>query len=259
MIEVLAYGAVFLVGAVVGSFLNVCIERLPKRESLLVPGSRCPACLTPLTPRDNIPLLSYLVLGGRCRSCATKIPVRYPLVEVMNGVGYSLVFARYGGEWSTVVYAALFSSLLVVTWIDLAYRIIPDAVTLPGIPIGLLCAATVLPVGLLDAVAGVLVGGGLLWALAVVSPYVFGKEGMGGGDIKLLAMVGAFLGWKPTLLALMLAAVTGSVVGGGLLISGKLHEPHYMPFGPFLAFGAAVSLLYGPVLLEGYFRVVTGV
>lgn len=258
MTETLAYGVVFLAGAVVGSFLNICIQRLPRRESLISPGSRCPVCLTPIPPRDKIPLLSYLFLGGRCRFCGSDIPVRYFGVELMNGVGYSLVFGRYGAEWTAVVYAALFSSLLVVTWIDLAHRIIPDAITLPGIPVGLLCAMVVLPVGLLDAVAGILVGGGLLWALAVASPYVFGKEGMGGGDIKLLAMVGAFLGWKLTLLALMLAAVTGSVVGGGLMITGKLREPHYIPFGPFLALGAAVSLLSGPELLEGYLRVVTG-
>jgi leader peptidase (prepilin peptidase)/N-methyltransferase len=246
------YVLAFLFGAIIGSFLNVCIHRLPGRESIIWPASRCPACRQPIAVYDNIPLASFLWLRGRCRACGARISLRYPVVEFVNGAGYSLLLWQFGPGWPAVIYAALFSALLVVTAIDLEHQIIPDAITLPGLGLGLLSASTVLPVGFWNSLAGILVGGGLLWILAWLSPYLFGKEGMGGGDIKLLAMIGAFLGWRPVLLTVMVGAVVGSVVGVGLIGLKVLRRDEYIPFGPFLALGAVVALLFQQELLSWY-------
>ncbi len=252
------YATVCLFGALVGSFLNVCIHRLPRRESVVWPSSHCPACAAPIAPYDNLPLLSFLVLGGRCRACRAPISLRYPTVEAANAAGYGLILWWFGAGWPAAAYALLFSSLLVITAIDLTHQIIPDAITLPGIPAGLILSATILPIGLLDSVLGLLVGGGLLWFIAWVSPYLFGKEGMGGGDIKLLAMVGAFLGWKPTLLTIMVGAMTGSLVGISLLSFKLLRRDQYIPFGPFLAFGALVALFFYQNIFAWYETVLIG-
>lgn len=247
------YLIVLIFGLVVGSFLNVCIHRLPRGESIVWPSSHCPACGTKIAAYDNLPLLSIMLLRGRCRSCQARISLRYPTVELLNGVGYVVMFWQFGFQWPAAIYSILFSALLVVTFIDLEHQIVPDLITLPGIPLGILCASTVLPVGLLDSVLGVLLGGGILWFLAWVSPYLFGKEGMGGGDIKLLAMIGAFLGWRPTLLAIMLAALVGSVVGIGLIASKVMRRDQHIPFGPFLALGALVALFFHRELIDWYF------
>ena len=244
--------SVVAVGAVIGSFLNVCIYRLPRRESIIWPGSHCPACGRAIAPYDNIPILSYVWLRGRCRTCGGWISVRYPLVELINAVGYGLILWRFGPGWEAAVYSVLFSALLTVTFIDLSHQIIPNVITLPGIPLGLLCATTVLPVGFLNSILGALVGGGILWGLAWVSPYLFGKEGMGGGDIKLLAMVGAFLGWKSALLTIMIGALAGSVVGISLIAFKVLRREEYVPFGPFLALGAVLSLFFHEQILDWY-------
>lgn len=251
--QILPYVIVMIFGTFLGSFLNVCIYRVPRHESIVWPSSRCPACAAHIAPYDNVPLVSFAVLRGRCRSCQARISLRYPLVEMANGLGYVFILARFGPGWPAAIYAALFSALLVITFIDLDHQIVPDVITLPGIPLGLLCAATVLPVGLLNSVLGLLLGGGLLWVLAWASPYLFGKEGMGGGDIKLLAMIGAFLGWRPTLLTLMVAALVGSVVGIGLISLKLLRRDQYIPFGPFLAFGALISLFYYREIIGWYF------
>jgi leader peptidase (prepilin peptidase)/N-methyltransferase len=241
-----------LVGVCVGSFLNVCIHRLPRHESVVWPSSRCPACASRILMYDNIPILSYLLLRGRCRACRSRISLRYPIVEAANGAGYGLIVWQFGLGWSAAIYAVLFSALLVISTIDLSHQIIPDAITLPGIGLGLLCGATVLPVGFMNSVLGVLAGGGILWVLAWVSPYLFGKEGMGGGDIKLLAMIGAFLGWSPTLLTIMVGAMAGSIVGLGLISFKVMRRDQYLPFGPFLAFGAVVSMFFHSQLMSWY-------
>src|SRR5581483_2803118 len=166
-------GAIAL-GLVIGSFLNVCIYRLPRKESLVWPASHCPVCGAPVKSYDNIPLIGYLLLNARCRACQQPISIQYPVVELVNGIGYGLILWQFAIGWPAVVYAILFSALLVVTWIDFSHQIIPDRITLPGIVIGLFCAGTILPVGVLNSVLGILVGGGILWALAWVSPYLFG-------------------------------------------------------------------------------------
>jgi leader peptidase (prepilin peptidase)/N-methyltransferase len=174
------------------------------------------------------------------------------LVELANAAGYVLLFWVFGFGPATYAYALLLSGLIVVTGTDLSHQIIPDAVTLPGIALGLICAFFILPVEIIDSILGMVVGGGILWFLAWVSPYVFGKEGMGGGDIKLMAMVGVFIGWKPVLLAIMLGALTGSIVGIGLIGTGMMRRDQYLPFGPFLAVGSLVALFFHQPLLDWY-------
>ena len=253
MPAMLAYALVMLLGAVIGSFLNVCIHRLPRGESLAWPASHCPACAAPIAAYDNVPVLSYLLLRGRCRACEAPISLRYPLVELANALGYALILWRFGPTWPALVYAMLFSALLVVTGIDLSHQIIPNVITLPGIVVGFLCAATILPVGAVNSLLGVLVGGGILLGFAWISPYVFGKEGMGLGDVKLVAMVGAFLGWRQALLTIMVGAVVGSVVGLTLIAFKVMRREHYIPFGPFLALGAVAALLFYREVWEWYF------
>jgi len=239
-------------GALIGSFLNVCIYRLPRGESIAWPGSHCPSCGKAIEFYDNIPVLSYFWLTGRCRACRDPISIRYPLVEAVNAAGYLTILWTFGPTWTTVLYAILFSALLVVTGTDLTHKIIPNVVTLPGIAIGLIGGATVLPVGLINALLGVAVGGGILWVLAWASPYLFGKEGMGGGDIKLLAMIGAFLGWQPALLTIMIGSLTGSVIGISLIALRFMKRDEYIPFGPFLVLGALLSMFFAQPLLNWY-------
>lgn len=249
-IEFIAIAGIF--GALIGSFLNVCIYRLPRGESVAWPGSHCPACTQAIAWYDNIPVLSYAWLGGHCRACRAAIPLRYPVVELANAVGYMGIAWYFGLTLEAFIYAAFYSALLVITGTDLSHQIIPDAVTLPGIVVGLASASVVLPLGWVNSVLGMIVGGGILWALAWLSPLLFGKEGMGGGDIKLMAMVGAFLGWKPVLLAIMLGSLIGSVVGVGLISAGIMRRHEYLPFGPFLAIGSMMALFFHESLLAWY-------
>jgi leader peptidase (prepilin peptidase)/N-methyltransferase len=181
-----------------------------------------------------------------------RIPLQYPAVEILNGLGYVAVLSCFGLTWSTVVYCGLYSALLVVAGTDLSHKIIPNAITFPGILLGLVCAGTILPLGLVNGMIGLLVGGGILWLLAWASPYLFGKEGMGGGDIKLLAMIGAFLGWKPAIMTIMVGSFLGSVVGITLIVTKVIRREDYIPFGPFLVCGALVSLFLGQSLLDWY-------
>lgn len=252
MIDGFSYGLVAVLGALIGSFLNVCIYRLPRGESIVWPGSHCPSCGGTIAWYDNVPVLGYLRLLGRCAKCRGPISLRYPVVEAANAAGYVLILAAFGTTWTTVLYSVLFSALLVVTGTDLTHKIIPNVVTVPGIVLGLVGASTVLPAGPVNALLGVLVGGGILWALAWASPYLFGKEGMGGGDIKLVAMIGAFLGWKPALLTIMIGSVAGSVIGIGLIALRFMKRDEYIPFGPFLVLGALVSMFFAQPLVDWY-------
>lgn len=247
-----------LFGALIGSFLNVCIYRLPRRESIAWPGSHCPSCAHPIAWHDNVPLVSYLILRGRCRHCLVRIPFRYPVVEALNAIGYVGLLWFFGMGWPTVAYGVLYSALLVVAGTDLTHKIIPNAITLPGTVVGLISAGTILPLGLANGLIGMLVGGGILWFLAWASPYLFGKEGMGGGDIKLLAMIGAFLGWKPALMTIMVGSFLGALVGVTLIGAGVMKRDDYIPFGPFLVCGALVSLFFGQSLLDWYQGLLVG-
>lgn len=254
----LLYLIVGLFGALIGSFLNVCIYRLPRQESIAWPGSHCPTCSHPIAWYDNLPLVSYLILLGRCRHCAVRIPLRYPVVEALNVLGYVGLLWFFGPSWPAVAYGLLYSALLVVAGTDLSHKIIPNVITFPGIAVGLISAATILPLGLVNGLIGLLVGGGILWLLAWASPYLFGKEGMGGGDIKLLAMIGAFLGWKPALMTIMLGSLLGSLVGITLIAARVIKREDYIPFGPFLVCGALVALFFGQSILDWYQGLLAG-
>ena len=234
-------------GLIIGSFLNVCIHRLPIDESLVAPSSRCPSCRHPVRLWDNIPVVSFLVLRGRCRDCAQPISWRYPLVEIANGIGYVLLVWRFGPGLPTAVYGLLYSSLLVITLIDLDHQIIPDRISMPGMVIGVAASSVILPTGFLNALIGLLLGGGLFYGVAVAS-----RGGMGGGDIKLIAMIGAFLGWKQALLTIFIGALAGSVIGLFLMAFKGKSRKHPVPFGPFLSLGAVVSLFAGPAIWKWY-------
>jgi len=245
----------FLIGAVVGSFLNVCIYRMPRQLSIVFPSSRCPSCQSPIRVRDNIPVLSFLLLGGKCRDCGAGISFRYPAVELLNGLLYVAVLWRYGFGWETLIYCALVSSLIVITGIDLEFQIIPDRITLPGIVVGLVAGSLLLPdpfarslpLGLKASVIGFLAGGGFYYLIAVLS-----RGGMGGGDIKMMAMVGGMMGWKAVFLTTFIGSLAGSFVGIFLMIIKGKGRKAKIPFGPFLALGTLISLFFGQELLQWY-------
>jgi len=238
-----------VLGLLIGSFLNVVICRLPTGASIAFPASHCPKCKTPIHWYDNIPLLGYLMLGGKCRACKVGISIEYPLVELANGILFGLIAWRTGFNAALPVYLALGAALLALTMIDLHHKILPDRITLPGIAIGLLASATLLPSGLVSALIGTVVGGGLFYLIAVLS-----RGGMGGGDIKLIAMIGAFLGWQAVLLTTLLASVGGSLVGGFLMLTQGKGRKHAVPFGPFLSAAALVCLLWGGEMVDWYLR-----
>jgi leader peptidase (prepilin peptidase)/N-methyltransferase len=236
-----------VLGLAVGSFLNVCIVRLPARLNLWRPGSACPACGTPIRWRDNIPVVSFAILRGCCRACQAPISWQYPLVEAVTSALFVLTYLRFRLEPALAHALVLVSALIVLVAIDLTHQIIPDALTLPGIPAGFLANLATGRVGWLDSLAGILAGGGTLLVIILAS-----KGGMGGGDMKLGAMLGAFLGWKIALMALLIAVLAGGAVAVVLLISKTRRRKDPVPFGPFLAFGGLVGLLWGERILEWY-------
>lgn len=243
-----------ILGLLIGSFLNVCIYRLPIKESIVFPRSKCPSCEKQILAYDNIPILSFLFLRGRCRFCKTPISWRYPAVELLNGIGYYFILYRFGPTPATLIYAVFFSALVVITFIDLAHQIIPDVITLPGIPISLIAASTMLPTGWVNSLEGLLLGGGLFYLIAWGSLLLLKKEGMGGGDIKLVAMIGALLGWQELLLAIFSASIAGSAVGLLLIGTNLRSREDPIPFGPFLVVGALISLFFGNNILDWYFH-----
>ncbi len=246
------YILLFVTGLIVGSFLNVCIFRLPHGQSVIRPGSHCPQCKTSIRWFDNVPLLNFFWLQARCRWCRGKISWRYPLVEYLNGAGYLGIVYTFGWTGSALVYMLFVSLLLVVMMIDIDHLVIPDVISLPGLVIGFFASTFILPLGWAGSLQGVALGGGILWMLAAVSPYLFGKKGLGGGDIKFLAMIGAFLGWQHVLMTLFLASCAGASVGIGLMAFRYMEPGQYMPLGPFLALGAVVSLLFYQELFGMY-------
>ncbi|RMF83774.1 MAG: prepilin peptidase [Nitrospirae bacterium] len=234
-------------GLIVGSFLNVCIHRLPRRESVVSPPSHCPACGRRIRPWDNVPVLAWLWLRGRCRDCGARISIRYPLVEAANGGLWGIVAWTYGPTLEAVAVACFLSALLVVTLIDLDHQIIPDRITLPGIPLAWLVAVGLGRLTWLDATLGAAIPAGLFLAVVYLS-----RGGMGLGDVKLVAMIGAFLGWRLALLTILLAAVSGSLVGVAMMLFLGKGRKTAVPFGPFLALGAVASLAWGEAILRWY-------
>jgi leader peptidase (prepilin peptidase) / N-methyltransferase len=254
----------FALGAIFGSFLNVVIHRYPREESVVFPPSRCPHCGTHIKPYDNIPIVSYLWLRGRCRACQAPISARYPLVELANALFYLAVFQRTGLSPSFFLIAAIVSMLIVLIYIDLDIQILPDVIDLPGVAIGLAIGA--LHLGALhpdlavastlrESVVGAVIGGGVILAIALGYKLVQKIEGMGLGDVKMMAMLGAVLGWQALFPLILLASVSGAVIGIVVARRSAKGMKAELPFGVFLGVAALVLLFFGhtiePLLLPG--------
>lgn len=238
-------------GLLIGSFLNVCIHRLPLKQSVVTPRSRCPGCGSMLAWYDNVPVLSYAVLGGRCRTCRTAISIRYPVVELVTGAIFLWHVLVFGFTPLLAVRLAFACALIVLFAIDLEHQILPDRITLPGIVIGLACSL-VLPPGPIMSLAGIVAGGGVLWAIAEAWFRLRHVDAMGFGDVKMLAMVGAVLGLRLVLLTFVLATMIGGIVGVVLLVTRRANMATAVPFGTMLAVAALVASLYGEPLLVWY-------
>ncbi len=251
---------VFVFGTIIGSFLNVCIFRIPKGESVVWPGSHCLACGHPIAWYDNVPVVSFFALKGRCRHCRTKISWRYVFVEIFTALIFVLFYRQFGLSIKGLVYFLLSLALIVESAIDLQHEIIPDVITLPGILIGLLVSAlfpalqdeTMWTAGLFKSFIGVLVGGGFLYASAVAAEFVLKKEAMGGGDVKLLGMLGAFLGWRGCLWTIFVSSLIGSVIGIYLRLKNGQRQ---IPFGPYLAAAAVLYVFFGEKVMAWYWHI----
>src|SRR5688572_8329735 len=264
-----------LIGLAVGSFLNVCISRIPLEESVVSPRSRCPQCKKPIANRDNIPILSYVLLGGRCRNCKKKISIRYPFIEGLTAVVAGLLYLKFdiGVEW--VVYFLFCAALIALAFIDADHRILPDVITLNGLWIGIAISVflwlpgpliarliqfagienpTARLISIVSSLIGAAVGGGLLWFVREAYFRFRGVEGMGFGDVKMMAMVGAFIGTALTLFTILIGSILGSLIGLTLMrFAGKDRE-YELPFGTFLSMGAILAVLYGNELITLYLK-----
>ncbi len=254
MNEIITGIFIFVFGLIIGSFSNVCIYRIPRNESLIRPGSHCPQCHKPIQHYDNIPIISYLVLQGKCRYCGQKIPIKYPLVELLTGVMYLTLYLFYGFQPITFIYMVLCSVLIIISFIDLKERIIPDVLSIPFIAVGFIFSFFLKNISPANSLLGILTGGGSLLLIAVAGTYLFKKESMGGGDVKLAAMIGAFLGWQLTLLSLFLGFFLGSLIGIVILIKNK-GKGEIVPFGPFIAMGTIISILWGENIINWYLMI----
>jgi leader peptidase (prepilin peptidase)/N-methyltransferase len=258
----------FVLGGLIGSFLNVCVYRMPQGLSVVTPRSRCPKCENPLAWYDNIPVMSWLILGAKCRNCKLPISWQYPLVEAITAVLFYLVYMKFGFTIATPIYMLLVASLVLVTFVDLTDWTIPNEVTFPGMPLGVVFAVLAMMVPdtglLLDeplmALIGLFLGGGVLYGLDLLSLLLLKKRGMGFGDVKLLAMLGAFFGPWGVLLTIVISSFFGSVIGITLIAINKGKETdvgeknigHYLPFGPYIVLGGLVYLFVGPQIIELY-------
>lgn len=244
--------AIAVLGLFIGSFLNVCIHRIPRSESIMWPASHCPVCNNPIKPWDNIPLVSYILLRGRCRSCSAKISLRYPVVETLSALLALSMLYRFGLTVSFGIYYLWACVLLVITFIDIDYQIIPDRLSLGGIILGLGLVYW-LPLTYKDALIGLVLGSGLL--IAVIYGYYFltKKQGMGGGDVKLLGMIGVFTGWQGVLFTIFMGSLIGTLFGLPWALMQKKTMKAAIPFGPFLALGALIFVLWGTQLIDWYF------
>ena len=243
---------IFILGLIVGSFSNVCVYRIPKNESIIFPASRCPKCSSPIKPVDNIPLLSYILLKGRCRNCGNKISTQYPIVEFLTGLIYLIICLIYGLSIQSLIYIILSSALIIIAFIDLNEQIVPDVISLPGIAIGFIISFFVPYISFINSALGVLVGGGIILIIALGGSAIFKKEAMGGGDVKLAAMIGAFLGWRYIIISLFLGFFLGALTGIILIMAKIKSREDVVPFGPFIVLGSFISLLWGEQIISWY-------
>ncbi len=249
---------VFLLGLCVGSFLNVCVYRLPREESVVTPPSHCPACKQLISWYDNIPLLSFILLRGKCRKCAAPISFRYFFIELMTGLAVLGSFRYFGWTGQAAAAIVFLVILLGISATDLEHRIIPDEMSLSGIALGILFSAA-FPIlqheqhylrSALASAIGILAGGGIIYATGVFGEFVFKKESMGGGDVKLMGMIGAFLGWQYVLIVFFLAPVLALPIGLYMKIK---YKADYIPYGPFISLAAVVVLFFGEPILRSFF------
>jgi leader peptidase (prepilin peptidase) / N-methyltransferase len=249
----------FFLGTIVGSFLNVCIVRLPHEKSVVFPASHCVHCRKPIQWYDNVPLLSYLILGGRCRHCKKKISIRYFIVELVTGISFVIFYKFFGLSPVVIPYLVMMCGFIVATFVDFEHRIIPDEVSIGGTIAGVVFS-TLIPQlhgqdvfwkGALWSVVGLLAGGGSIYLMGMLGDVIFKKESMGGGDVKLMAMVGAFMGWKMALLTFFLAPFFGAIYGVAEKIRTK---DSTIAYGPFLVLGALLSLFWGDEILRWVLR-----
>jgi leader peptidase (prepilin peptidase)/N-methyltransferase len=259
----------FIFGTVIGSFLNVCIYRLPRQQSIIYPPSHCTFCGTLIKPYDNIPILSYLILLGRCRGCGARIPLTYLIVEILSGMISALLVWRFGITLRSLFYIVFLFSLIVVTFIDLEHRIIPNVVTLPGIALGLVYSALMTnwrgftsvfssfqptlsdilrisnELDIIDSIFGIILGGGILYLTGFIYESIRKREGMGMGDVKLLAMIGTFVGWKGVIFVTLVSSLLGVIVGVSIILFRGVDLKYSIPFGPFLSLAAALYCFTG--------------
>lgn len=267
--EALPFIFSFILGSVIGSFINVCIYRLPMGESIVFPPSHCTSCGKAIRFYNNIPILSYLILGGMCRDCGSRISTQYPLVELLSGIALTGLYYKFGLSLDTLFYAVLTYSLIVITFIDLGHMIIPNAITIPGAAAGLIYNALITDweksrdllgafswslenffgvlneVPFLDSVFGLITGGGILFLIAFLYIAVRKQEGMGMGDVKLLAMIGAFLGWKGVVFVMLVSSLLGTIIGLSIILYKKGDLKYALPFGPFLSLAAVIYIFTG--------------
>jgi len=251
MPDTLLLVSLVLLGLAVGSFLNVCIHRVPARASVVHPGSRCPSCGYALRWADNIPVVSYAVLGGRCRSCKAPISIRYPIVELITMAVFILHYLVFGADLILVPRLLLACVLIVLFAIDLEHHLLPNVITLPGIVIGFLCSFLFAP-GPVSSLIGILLGGGLLWLIGEAYYRYAGQDGMGGGDVKMLAMLGAFLGWQMVLVTLVFSSIAGAVTGLLVIALRRGDLKYALPYGTFLSLAGLVASLYGERIVAWY-------
>ena len=266
-------GAVFLFGLLIGSFLNVCIVRIPAGKSIVLPASACPKCGAPIKPYDNIPVVSYLLLGGKCRGCRTKISAMYPLVELLNGALYLVCYLAFGMTIETLKWSIFSSLLLILVFTDLRERILPDVINYTGFAIALVLSLFVPPsdgsaqwianhyfafpppmpvISLADAIFGAAFGSGILWIISEGYFRLRKREGMGLGDVKMMLMAGAFLGLKRTVLTILLGSILGSIIGVAFIAIRRKGTDYELPLGTFLGAGALIVVFYGTPFVNWY-------
>lgn len=250
--EFVLIALVSIAGLLMGSFFNVCIYRVPRDQSIVKPASRCTSCGTRLAWRDLMPVISWVSLGGKCRYCKSPISYRYTLVELLTGLIFVVLYLKFGISGSFLTYAILCSILIIATLIDLDFQIIPDGLVLTGAIFALLLIPAGLSVHWKDALLGMLAGGGTFLLIALLSSWILKKEGMGGGDIKLMGMIGLFIGWKLTALSILLSIYAGGIIGGLLMMLRKKKRGDAIPYGPFIAAGTVIAILYGNDLIQWY-------
>jgi len=243
---------IFILGLIVGSFSNVCIYRIPRNESIIYPASHCPKCRSNIKPVDNIPLLSYILLKGRCRSCKSKISIQYPIVELLTGLIYLIIYLIYALSIQSLIYIILSSVLIIIAFIDLNEQIIPDVISLPGIVTGFIISFFVPYISFINSALGVVVGGGIILIIGMGGSVIFKKEAMGGGDVKLAAMIGAFLGWRYVIISLFLGFFLGALAGIFLILAKIKSREDVVPFGPFIVLGSFITLLWGDKIISWY-------